>query len=113
MWAGDFAGVDAVAQSARVFPDGAGVKDAGEAVFREHALELAAAFWGGGIGYIGPFSFEEVNVAVPEAGSDGEAETIEDVCGFGKLHLRSAANGNKFFALAENDAVGDGRFRGT
>src|SRR5277367_3445138 len=111
-WAGDFARVDAAAKAARVLPDGAGVEDTGEAVFREHVLELAAEFRGGDVGYIGPFSFEEVNMAVPEAGGDGEVEAVEDVRGFGKLHLRSVADGNNFFVLNEDNTVANGFFCG-
>jgi hypothetical protein len=52
-------------------------------------------------------------MTVPEAGGDGEAETIEDVSGLGKLHLRSGADRNDLFALDEDDAIADGIFRGT
>jgi hypothetical protein len=54
-----------------------------------------------------------VDVAVPEAGGDGEAEAVEDVGGFGELHLRARADGDDFFVLDEDDTIADGRVCGT
>jgi hypothetical protein len=76
-------------------------------------LELATEFESWDVSYIGPLSFEEVNMAVPEAGGNGEPETIKDMSSFGKLHLRPAAYGRDLFALDENNAVAYGIFRGT
>src|SRR5208282_4217026 len=104
---------DSVAKTAGVFPHGAGVEHAGKAVASQHVLNLPREFGRRNGAYISPFSFEEVHVAVPQAGGDGEAETIEDMSGFGELHLRSAADGHDLFALDEHNAVADGLFRGT
>ena len=108
----DFAGADAIAKVAGVFPGGASVEDAGEAEAREHVLELAGEFGRGDGGGVGPFALEKMDVIVPEAGGDREAEAIEDMRSFGELHLRARADGDDFFILDEDDAVADGRVGG-
>ena len=109
-WTGHFAGVDAVAKSAGVLPHGADVEYAGEAEASEHVLKLTGKLGSGNVCDAGPLAFEKMDVAVPEAGDDRKAETIDDPGAFRKLHLRAATHGNDLFALDEDDAVADGIF---
>src|SRR5580658_10120038 len=106
--AGDFAGVDAIAKASGVFPHGAGVEHAGEAVASEHVLKLASKLGRRNVCHIGPLALEEVNMAVPKSGGDGESKTIEDVSGFWELHLRAAAYRDNLFVLDEHNSVAYG-----
>jgi hypothetical protein len=112
-WAGDFAGLDAVAKLAGVLPQGARVEHAGKTKASERVLKLARKLGRGDVRDVGPLSFEEVDVAVPETGGDREAETVEDVSGFWKLHLCPVTDGNDFFATDEDYSVAYGILRGT
>ena len=70
---------DAIAQLARVLPRRPDVEHAGEPILREHHLKLPGEVRRRDLCGIGPHSFQEVDMAVPETGRDRRSCRVDDV----------------------------------
>src|SRR5207249_8888232 len=69
------------------------------------ALKLPAQFRSRDVRGVCPLPLEEMDMAVPETGSDCEAGTIEQLSRLRNVHKRSAANRSDLPAIDHHDAV--------
>ena len=107
-----FARLDAIAQLARVLQRGPDVEHARKPILREHHLKLAGEVGRRDLCGIGPHSFQEVDVAVPEAGRNRRSGRVDDVDPSRYAHGRPAPHGHDLAAIDQDGAVADGFLSG-
>ena len=102
------AGLDAIAQLARVLQRRPDVEHARKPILREHHLKLPREVGRRDLCGIGPHSFQEVDMAVPEAGRNRRSGRVDDVGPSRHSHGRAAPHGHDLAAIDQDDAVADG-----
>ena len=109
---GNFSRLDPGANAPRVLPRRRKVEDAREAVTLQHRPQLIREPRGWNVGRVGPLVFEEMDMAVPEAGGDRRSGTLQRGGPVRNPHRIPLPDRGDPTVLGDDDAVRDRRLGG-